>query len=56
MNIKKLIVFILSAFLPMVVIGLVMHIYKNVIVASLLSACAMFLPLVAVFVTRAIFK
>lgn len=56
MNIKKLIVFILSAFLPMVVIGLVMHIYKNVIVASLLSACAMFLPLVAVIVTRAIFK
>ena len=46
MNTKKLIVFLLWAFLPMVIVGLVMH----------FSGGAMLIPLLAVIFTQLIFK
>ena len=72
MNTKKLIVFLLCAFLPMAIVGLVMHysgastagISENpsaidplvVIKGMVLSAVAMFTPLLAVIFTQLIFK
>ena len=72
MNTKKLIVFLLWAFLPMVIIGLVMHLSGDstvglpedssgidplvAIKGFILSAGAMFVPLLAVIFTQLIFK
>lgn len=53
MNTKKLIVFLLWAFLPMVIVGVVMHLNEN---GFILSAGAMFIPLLAVIFTQLIFK
>ena len=72
MNTKKLIVFLLWAFLPMVIVGLVMHFSGTstvglpedpsgidplvVIKGMVLSAGAMFTPMLAVIFTQLIFK
>ena len=56
MNTKKLIVFLLWAFLPMVIVGVVMHLSGAVIKGMLLSAGAMFTPLLSVILTQLIFK
>ena len=72
MSTKKLIVFLLWAFLPMVIIGLVMHLSGDstvglpedssginplvVLKGFLLSAGAMFVPLLAVIFTQFTFK
>ena len=55
MDIKKLITFILAAFLPMVGIGAAIH-FSESIVKFLLSAVAMFIPVLAVIFTQVIFK
>ena len=55
MDIKKLITFILAAFLPMVGIGAAIH-FSESIVKYLLSAVAMFIPVLAVIFTQVIFK
>ena len=55
MNAKKLIVYILCAFLPMIAIGLAVN-PANQILARVLSACAMLLPLLAVIITQLVFK
>lgn len=55
MNAKKLIVYILCAFLPMIAIGLAVN-PANQILALVLSACAMLLPLLAVIITQLVFK
>lgn len=72
MNTKKLIVFLLLAFLPMVIVGVMMHLSGAstaglpedsstidplvVIKGMVLSAGAMFTPLLAVIITQLIFK
>lgn len=72
MNTKKLIVFLLWAFLPMVTVGLVMHFSGTstvglpedpsgidplvVIKGMVLSAGAMFTPMLAIIFTQLIFK
>ena len=70
MNTKKLIVFLLWAFLPMVIVEVVMHLigtstaglYEDsidtlaVIKGMVLSAGAMFTPLLAIILTQLIFK
>lgn len=56
MNTKKLIVFLLWAFLPMVIVEVVMHLSGAVIKGMLLSAGAMFTPLLSVILTQLIFK
>jgi membrane protease YdiL (CAAX protease family) len=55
MDIKKLITFILAAFLPMVGIGAAIH-FSESFVQFLLSAVAMFIPVLAVIFTQVIFK
>ena len=55
MDRKKLITFILAAFLPMVGIGAAIH-FSESIVKYLLSAVAMFIPVLAVIFTQVIFK
>ena len=55
MNAKKLIVYILCAFLPMIAIGLAVN-PANQILAFVLSTCAMLLPLLAVIITQLVFK
>ena len=70
MNTKKLIVFLLWAFLPMVIVEVVMHLIGTstaglsedsidtlaVIKGMVLSAGAMFTPLLAIILTQLIFK
>ena len=72
MNTKKLIIFLLLAFLPMVIVGLVMHLSGDstvglpedssgidplvAIKGFILSAGAMFVPLLAVVFTQLTFK
>ena len=72
MNTKKLIIFLLLAFLPMVIVGLVMHLSGasavglpenpssidpiSALKGIVLSAGAMFTPLLAVIFTQLIFK
>ena len=72
MNTKKLITFILWAFVPMIGIGIVMHLVGGAaagantapedvnlvqtLIASALSAAAMFLPIIAVIMTQLTFK
>ena len=57
MNLKKILVFILLAFLPMMGVGLIMKLWPDfVLVKALLSAAAMLIPLFAVVVTQLIFK
>ena len=72
-NTKKLIVFMLFAFIPMIGIGLAIHALGgtpsiansdqlssitnvNALVTSLMTAAAMFLPMLAVIFTQLIFK
>lgn len=55
MDRKKLITFILAAFLPMVGIGAAIH-FSESFVQFLLSAVAMFIPVLAVIFTQVIFK
>ena len=55
MNVKKLLVYILCAFLPMIGIGLAVN-PTNQILAFVLSTGAMMLPLLAVVITQLIFK
>ena len=55
MNVKKLIVFILLAVIPMVGIGVAVNSASQILVMAL-SACAMFLPMLAVVITQLIFK
>lgn len=55
MDIKKLITFILAAFLPMVGIGAAIH-FSESFAQFLLSAVAMFIPVLAVIFTQVIFK
>lgn len=64
MNTKKLVVFLLCAFLPMIIVGLVMSSIADAasgnpmtaIIGQLMSAGAMFIPLLAVIITQLIFK
>ena len=72
MNSRKLIIFILCAFLPMVVIGVIMHLHggspaglsadvmtenpTKAIVGIILSAGAMLLPMIAVIITQLLSK
>lgn len=67
MNTKKLVVFLLLAFLPMIIVGIVMHSIgasadaaggnpMTAILPMLMSAGAMFVPLLAVIITQLIFK
>ena len=72
MNSRKLIIFILCAFLPMVVIGVIMHLLggspaglsadvmtenpTKAIVGIILSAGAMLLPMIAVIITQLLSK
>lgn len=67
MNTKKLVVFLLWAFLPMIIVGIVMHSIgasadassgnpMTAILPMLMSAGAMFIPLLAVIITQLIFK
>ena len=67
MNTKKLVVFLLWAFLPMIIVGIVMHSIgasadaaggnpMTAILRMLMSAGAMFIPLLAVIITQLIFK
>lgn len=67
MNTKKLVVFLLLAFLPMIIVGIVMHSIgasadavggnpMTAILPMLMSAGAMFIPLLAVIITQLIFK
>lgn len=64
MNTKKLVVFLLCAFLPMIIVGLVMSSIADAasgnpmtaIICQLMSAGAMFIPLLAVIITQLIFK
>lgn len=55
MNIKKLSLFIICSFLPMIGIGIAMH-FTGAIVRYALSAAAMLLPMVAVIITQAMYK
>lgn len=64
MNKKKLVVFLMWAFLPMIIVGLVMSSIADAasgnpmtaIIRPLMSAGAMFIPLLAVIITQLIFK
>lgn len=72
MNSRKLIIFILCAFLPMVAIGVIMHLFggspaglsadvmtenpTKAIVGIILSAGAMLLPMIAVIITQLLSK
>lgn len=68
MNYKKLAIFVICAFLPMIVVGLVLHHIgassvsdvnpdpKIAIIRFILSAGAMLLPLFAVIITQLVFK
>ena len=55
MDRKKLIIFILDAFLPMIGVGVAMH-FCVPILKYLLSAGAMYIPMLAVIITQAISK
>ena len=55
MNIKKLIVFILLAVIPMIGLGVAVNSVSQII-AMVLSAFAMLLPMLAVIITQLIFK
>lgn len=55
MDRKKLIIFILAAFLPMIGVGVAMH-FCVPILKYLFSAGAMFIPMLAVIITQAIYK
>lgn len=55
MNTKKLIVFILLAVIPMIGLGVAVNSASQILVMAL-SACAMFLPMLAVVITQLIFK
>lgn len=56
MNTKKLVTYILCAFIPMIGIGVLMSCGSNVILKSLLSLVAMLLPMIAVIITQAVNK
>ena len=56
MNMKKLVTYILCAFIPMIGIGVLMTCGSNVILKSLLSLVAMLLPMIAVIITQAVNK
>ena len=53
---KKLVTYILCAFIPMIGIGVLMTCGSNVILKSLLSLVAMLLPMIAVIITQAVNK
>ncbi|MBQ8838043.1 MAG: CPBP family intramembrane metalloprotease [Bacteroidales bacterium] len=55
MNIKRILVFILLAFIPMIGIGILQHSLSG-IARTLLSSAAMMTPLLAVILTQLIFK
>lgn len=55
MNTKKLIVFILLAVIPMIGLGVAVNSASQILVMAS-SACAMFLPMLAVVITQLIFK
>ncbi len=56
MNTKKLVTYILCAFIPMIGIGVLMSCGSNVILKSLLSLVAMLLPMIAVIITQTVNK
>lgn len=56
MNTKKLVTYILCAFIPMIGIGVLMSCGSNVILKSLLSLVAMLLPMIAVIITQIVNK
>ena len=56
MNSKKLVTYILCAFIPMIGIGVLMSCGSNVILKSLLSLVAMLLPMIAVIITQTVNK
>ena len=56
MNVKKLIIFFICAFLPMVWVGVAMYFVDSPTFNSALSAGAMFTPLFSVIITQLIFK
>ena len=56
MNVKKLVIFLICAFLPMVGVGVAMYFVGSPTFNSALSAWAMFTPLFSVIITQLIFK
>ena len=56
MNVKKLVIFLICAFLPMVGVGVAMYFVGSPTFNSALSAGAMFTPLFSVIITQLIFK
>ena len=56
MNSKKLVTYILCAFIPIIGIGVLMSCGSNVILKSLLSLVAMLLPMIAVIITQTVNK
>lgn len=56
MNTKKLVTYILCAFIPIIGIGVLMSCGSNVILKSLLSLVAMLLPMIAVIITQTVNK
>lgn len=56
MNVKKLIIFFICAFLPMVGVGVAMYFVGSPTFNSALSVVAMFIPLLSVVITQLIFR
>lgn len=56
MNVKKLVIFLICAFLPMVGVGVAMYFVGSPTFNSALSVGAMFIPLLSVVITQLIFR
>lgn len=56
MNVKKLVIFLICAFLPMVGVGVAMYFVGSPTFNSALSVGAMFIPLLSVVITQLIYR